>query len=415
MKKPPATGGAQRQRLQQARLRRLFRLEKRRAEQLLLIARIGRIVSADLALEEMLQKAADAIHSLLGYANVDIPLIDPADPRTLIVSVRGGGYKRTIFREDRLPVTRGIMGAAARLRRVQRVNDVANDPRYIQPPGGVAVRAELAIPILLGKTTLGVLNVESAAPFGDEDVRSLRIIADHLAVAIHNARLYARAGRAAVLEERQRLARELHDSVTQMLFSLTLIAQSVEPAFARGAAEGRKSVDRLLELSQRAHAEMRALLAELHPPETARASDPPPPPGIAQVRRSGLVPALRELVRESYGDGRSAACLCTGYRPQSVAVEESLYRLAQEALNNVAKHARATRVQVALATSRSRVRLAVTDNGVGLRPRRGKSGAGGLGLVGMGERVRALRGTLRISPARGGGTVVNVSVPRRDR
>ncbi len=394
---------------------RRFELEQRRAERLALIARIGRIVSADLGLDDMLQKAADAIHGLLGYANVDIPLIDPADPKTLIVSVRGGGYKRAIFREDRLPVAQGIMGAAARLRRVQKVNDVARDPRYIKPPGGVAVRAELAIPILLGKKVLGVLNVESSAPFGGEDVSSLQIIADHLAVAIHNARLFARAGQAAVLEERQRLARDLHDSVTQMLFSLTLIAQTVEPAFARDVTEGRKSVDRLLELSQRAHAEMRALLAELHPPETARESDPAPPPGIAKVRQTGLAPALRELVRESYADGRSAAFASAGYRPQSIAVEESLYRLAQEALNNVAKHARASRVQVELTLNRGQVRLTVTDNGVGVHPPRGKRKSGGLGLVGMGERVKALRGELRVGPARESGTVVSVSVPRRDR
>jgi two-component system NarL family sensor kinase len=146
-----ATGDKLRLLRQQERLRRLFALEKRRAGRLALIARIGRIVSANLTLDEMLQKAADAIHELLGYPNVDIPLLDPADPATLIVRVRGGGYKRAITHEDRLPVRRGVMGAAVRLRRVQLVNDVAKDSRYIQPPGKIAVRAELAIPIQIGR------------------------------------------------------------------------------------------------------------------------------------------------------------------------------------------------------------------------------------------------------------------------
>lgn len=391
---------------------RRFELEQRRTERLALIARIGRIVSADLALDELLQKAADAIHELLGYPNVDIPLLDPADPATLIVRARGGGYKRAIRHVDRLPVSRGIMGAAVRSRRIQRVADVTRDPRYIRPPGPIRSHAELAIPILLGRRPLGVLNLESGVPFSDEDVHSLSIIADHLAVAIHNARLYARAGQAAVLEERQRLARELHDSVTQMLFSLTLIAQTVEPAFVRDAGEGRAAVERLLTLSRRAHAEMRALLHELHPPETATDSDPPPPPGIARVRTAGLAAALAALSAEAGTPALRIAFKAANYRPQSTAVEESLYRLAQESLNNVVKHARATRTEIRLSLSRDRILLAVRDDGVGIK--RGMR-TGGLGLVGMNERVKALRGALQIGPSRGGGTEVRVEVPRRDR
>src|SRR4029078_5658018 len=96
-----------------------------------------------------------------------------------------------------------------------------------------------------------------------EDVTSLQIVADHLAVAIRNARLYERAQQAAVLEERERLSRALHDSVTQALFSLTLIAQSVGPAYAANVGEGERLAKRMLVMSRDGLGEMRALVYDL--------------------------------------------------------------------------------------------------------------------------------------------------------
>ena len=155
------------------------------------------------------------------------------------------------------------MGAAVRERRIQLVNDVAADPRYVKPPAAVDVRAELAVPIVLGEHVLGVLNVESDRPFDQEDATSLQIIADHLAVAIRNARLFESASALAVLEERERLSRDLHDSVTQMLFSVTLVAQSLIPTWRQDPKEGEARADRVLQLSRLALAEMRALIADL--------------------------------------------------------------------------------------------------------------------------------------------------------
>src|SRR5688572_3917641 len=200
-------------------------MERRRTARFELIARVARIINAVPGLDTLLRQAADAIHDVLDFPNVDIPLLDPNDPTTLVISVRGGNYKALIRGEDRIPVSTGIMGAAVRERRVQRVDDVTRDPRYVQPPVPTQARAELAVPIVLGGDVLGVVNVEGEKPFDDLDQSTIEIVADHLAVAIQNARLIEQNRDAAVWQERQRLRRELHDSVTQILSSINLLAQ----------------------------------------------------------------------------------------------------------------------------------------------------------------------------------------------
>ena len=398
---------------------RRYEEERRRTERLALIARVGRIIAADLELDELLQTAADAVHELLHYPSVDIPLLDPHDPGTLVVRVRGGGYKRQIAGEDRLPVEQGIMGAAVRERRTQLVNDVARDARYVRPPGTSEAHAELAVPILLGEAVLGVLNVESAEPFDEQDAASLQIVADHLAVAINNARLFERAQQVAVLEERQRLARDLHDSVTQMLTSLNMIGQTLAAAWRRDPAEGERRTERLAQLARSALAEMRALLKELRPaaPVPANASAEILIAGIGQLRRHGLAAGLQRLAAETPADAPPIGLELGGYQPQPAQLEEAFFRVAQEALANALKHARARRIRIAAAVEEATVALRVRDDGVGFDPAAVAAaarcpGEGGLGLVSMRERLEALGGSLRIESAPGKGTTVEARLPR---
>jgi GAF domain-containing protein len=171
--------------------------ERRRSLRFELIARIAADIHRAPDLDALLQRAADAIHGLLKFQNVDIPLLDPSDPGTLVLRIRGGNYKRKIQNVDYLPISGGIMGAAAREGRTQMVNDIRSDPRYVCPPGVKPARAELAVPICLGDRVLGVLNVEGDRPFDDLDRRSLEVIADYLAVAIDNSLLSGKASEAA--------------------------------------------------------------------------------------------------------------------------------------------------------------------------------------------------------------------------
>jgi signal transduction histidine kinase len=410
---------------------RRYTWEQQRTERLARIARVGQIITSDLRLDDVLQSAADAIHELLGYQNIAIPLVEPQCPDTLVLTTVGGHYKRFVRGQYRIPLSEGIMGAAARERQVVLCNDVENDPRYLPTPGSTEIRAELAVPILIGTRVLGVLNVESDEALTNEDAASLQIIADQLAVAIENARLYATAQHAAVLEERQRLARELHDSVTQLLFSMRLIAQSLGPAWRRDPGEGERRVGRLLELSQEALAEMRALLRELRP-SPRPGSEPEPEPGaaeereggIARVRRHGLVAALRDHVaaveRDNRAGGPSVALVVPRYAPQPTPCEEALFRIAQEALTNAIKHARARHAEVRLETDGAATRLLVADDGVGFAtagdgPSAGRQDgeSGGFGLLTMHERAAQCGGAMRVVSAPGRGTRVEVAVPHR--
>ena len=396
-------------------------IDARAGEKLLLLMRVGRIIVSDLKLFEMLQKTADAIHELLGYPNVDLPLVDERDPETLVIRIRGGTYKERIRHEDRIPIARGVMGAAVRERQTQIVNDVAADPRYVQPPSGIAVRAELAVPILHAGRPLGVVNVEGDQPFTAVDVQLLELVADHLAVAIENTRLFAQERRIAVLEERQRLARDLHDSVTQLLFSSTLLAESLPGLLRKGIDEAAPKLERLIELNRRALGEMRGLLRELAPGGSGAdfSSRELPPPAMVMLHRHGLVEALLTELAAAAAQGLGTHLEASTYERQSREREEMLLRVAQEALANALKHAAARQVTVRLASLEGEVVLTVHDDGRGFDARSavravpaGGRADGGMGLASMRDRMRAQFGKLIVESAPGHGTTVEARLPR---
>jgi signal transduction histidine kinase len=387
--------------------------ERQRAARLALISRVGRLITADLRVDDLLQTAADALHELLGYPNIAIPLLDRGPPEVLVVGTVGGFYKNVVRGEFRLPLTTGIMGAAARTRRIVLVNDVTTDPRYFPTPNSTGIYAELAVPILLGEECLGVLNVESGKALSQEDAEYLRIVADQLAVAIENARLHATARELAVVEERHHLARELHDSVTQLIFSSTLIAESIAPVWRRDPDEGERRAQRLLDLNRLALGEMRALLTELRSAEAATSRLRPQHDAARELeplREHGLREAIRRHAHAALGDSCRIVVSGDRFRPMPAAQENAMYRIAQEALFNVAKHARAGRVSITVSSTKKQATLRIADDGTGIRPARRKNG-GGHGLVFMRERAEQLGGRFSISAGRTRGTVIEVVLP----
>lgn len=231
--------------------------------------------------------------------------------------------------------------------------------------------------------------------FSAEELALALILSDQAALAIENARLRQRVEKSAILEERARLARDLHDSVTQSLYSLTLLAEG----WRRLAVDGRltsaeQPLAEMGEIAQQALKEMRLLVHQLRPPA---------------LEQRTLVDALRErLEAVENRSGVTTRLAAEEELAAPPAIEDALYRIAQEALNNVLKHARATQVAVTVQCVGQTVELWVEDNGVGFDS---AERAGGLGLAFMRERVAQLGGALTLATASGQGTQLRVVLP----
>jgi signal transduction histidine kinase len=258
------------------------------------------------------------------------------------------------------------------------------------------VRSVVGVPIQIGGQVFGVFGVNYSRPrrFSDDEIRLFQALAQRAALAIENARLYEQAQQAAAMEERQRLARDLHDSVTQSLYSLTLLAEAGRRQAGMGdLGRTQRHLERLGETAQQALREMRLLVYELRPLELEAA-------GLA----SALQQRLESVERRS---GVEVRLLVEGEVNLPAAVEEGLYRVAQEALNNALKHARATSVTVTVHTAGERAELTVADDGRGFDPE-AVHDRGGLGLVGIRERAQRLGGALTIESAPDRGTRVSL-------
>jgi signal transduction histidine kinase len=318
-----------------------------------------------------------------------------------------------------VPIAQGIAGAAARTRLVQTCNDVTKDPRYVPPPLPIHdVLSELAVPIALGHEVFGVINIEGQRAFEEEDVSSIQVIADHLAVAIKNAELFDESREAAVMRERARLARDLHDSVTQVLSSISMISQSLVSAWQRDAKEGERRAHRLEELARLAFAEMRALLRELRPLATDADAGAGAHSSRDEVASYGLRRALQRLLAVIAPEQPLVSLDFSGYRYQALEHEEALYRICQEAIANALRHSGAKNISIrAQALDNGWVRVEVQDDGCGfdLTHAPTEHAHGGLGTQTMCERAEALGGKTTLDSAPGRGTRVSIELPRNDR
>jgi signal transduction histidine kinase len=211
----------------------------------------------------------------------------------------------------------------------------------------------------------------------------------------------AQAEELAVLEDRNRLARNLHDSVSQTIFSMRLTAEAARLLLERDKAQAVQQLARLQELSESALAAMRALIHELRP---------------TAISEQGLIPALRRLLALlERQHGLSTTFNVTGEPDLSDEQAEQIYRIVQEGLNNVVKHARTDRATVTARFEKFRLLLQIEDRGRGLAPERIETNTESIGLSSMRERVESLGGTLKIDSSPDHGTRITVEVFRADK
>lgn len=356
--------------------------------------------------------------------NVCLYEFDAAGQRSAVV-VRGRWNPDTGFEypHERVPYSRDDLDPVLDAGQTVTIVDIRNDPRVsevlrrMQEESGRLALAMIPLMVRGQRIGLVVLSHPGVHEWSEAALRPYHATAAQLATAIDSRLqqklLYERGQELAVLQERERLARELHDSVTQLIFSTTLIAQSIAPAWKRDPQEGQRRVDRLLELSQTALREMRSLLLELRPVDAGTTALT----GPERVRRYGLVEALRLLADDFTHDGVRVAVRTYEYSPSrpgkgNAAIDQDVYRIVQEALNNAIKHAQAHEILVLLDGSESgHLCLSISDDGVGFVPGQEEAHAGSFGMKTMRERAETLGGTLRLISAPGRGTTVEVTIP----
>ncbi|SEU40005.1 Histidine kinase-, DNA gyrase B-, and HSP90-like ATPase [Nonomuraea wenchangensis] len=296
-----------------------------------------------------------------------------------------------------LPRQHGMLGAMLREGAPVRLPDLREDPRFEWWPKAHPIMKDfLGVPIRDGDEVLGIIFLANkrtpGAEFTQADQELLTLFAAHAAIALANARLYESGRELAMLEERNRMARELHDAVTQKLFSLRLSAQAAGTLLEKSPGRAAAELANVQRLAGEAMAELRAVIVELRP---------------AELDRHGLAETLRKHVRlldRLHPPAVSFACAeLPPLRPET---EVAVLRVAQEALHNALRHSGAGEIAVRLTYEDGTPALEVRDDGAGFEPGESR----GLGLVSMRERAEAVGGVLTVESAPGRGTTVRVEV-----
>jgi signal transduction histidine kinase len=345
-------------------------------------------IAGDLRSDAVLERLVEAARGLGGatYAALGVP-DEEGDGFSRWISA--GLTDEEIDAIGPLPRNHGLLGAALRNPAPFRSSDVRSDDRFDGwwPAAHPDLDAFLAVPIVFrGEVVAAFYLANKVGGFSEDDERLVRDLADHAAVLIEHSRLYEARRELSVLEERNRLARELHDALTQSLFGLRLRLEADDVDGARALLED-------------IFAELRSLILQLRPPA---------------LERDGLAASLAkhlEVVGRTHGIAtRLDAGSLGAVAPDT---EQALFRIAQEALTNVVKHAAAGSVAIHLERTDGAITLEVEDDGQGFDPADRSISSRRLGLMSMRERAADVGGSLAVESEVGQGTTVRAKVPAR--
>jgi PAS domain S-box-containing protein len=391
--------------IQQARLyeqvqRHAEELEQRlaaRTRELAAFFDLATLTARGWDLSEILEPALTRIMDVAHCQAICVHLLDEGGSALQLVS------QRNLPDEARQRL--GIMTVGDDfLRRISQVGDpitatdLARSSLLPDPLRLEGFQSYLGVSLRAGGYPLGWLSYYRASDggFALDETALLAALAEQIGVIVENHNLRLRMEEAAVLEERGRLARELHDSVTQLLYSIGLFAKAGRDAYKQGNVEqGSGHLSKLGDIAGQAIKEMRLLLYELRPRE---------------LEREGLIAAIQHRLDAVEGRAGVKTQLVVDTTVElSREVERELYHILQEALNNALKHAKATSVQVRIQADREGIRLDVTDDGSGFAPH-DIPDEGGMGLANMHERAKKLGGILTVLSGPGKGTSVQFNL-----
>jgi signal transduction histidine kinase len=357
-------------------------------------------IAAEHEVEPVLQRLVHSARELAGarYAAIGIPDGEGA----FATFITSGMSDELIASLGELPRQHGLLGAMLESDTPQRTADIRRDPRFRGwwPRTHPSMSSFLGVPILSGRGAVAgafyLTDKEGAEEFSDGDQELIQTFATHAALALENARLHERSRELSIVEERNRLARELHDAVTQKLFGLVLAAESGTALLEHDVQQAGAQLRLVRELAREAMEELRSVIVHLRP---------------AALESQGLAVALGkhvDVLRRTHK--REIDLEISGDAPVPAVVETDAFRIAQEALHNALRHAGAARIGVVLRCEPGRLELTVTDDGAGFEPGAAGMRSHRLGLTTMAERARAAGGRLEIVSSPGAGTTVRLEV-----
>lgn len=352
-------------------------------------------MSSTLDLDKILDHILDTIKRVTPYDGANILFVES----DLVRVARQRGYHEKGMEKDwlnqRIPIAKlAVLQQLIDIGKPVAISNTTTSPMWIGFPNLDWVNSNVIAPIRSNGKVLGFLSLDSATPgyFTQIHAERLQTFADQAAIAIQNARLLERAKRAAVMAERNRLASELHDTISQTLWSVSLITERLPAIWEIDQEEGRRSLITLHQLAQNALAEMRSLLLELHPSV------------LTEEKLGNLIHQAAKII--SNRTGLNIAVQIENQDPVPSEVHFALYRVVQEALNNIVLHASAKQVEVYLNSHSGRLDLTIRDNGLGFEPV--DTSSGHLGLKIMKDRVQNIGGTIEIISHKGEGTLIKV-------
>jgi signal transduction histidine kinase len=359
------------------------------------VSQVVLAVSSQLSVRDVLGKIVRAARSLAGarYAALGVP----GEAGTFAEFIVDGLTAREQAAIGPLPRQHGMLAVMLREGKPLRLDDIRADPRFWGWPAAHPELTDvLGVPITDGTDILGFIFAAcKTVPggFTERDEQLVSLFAAHAAIALTNARLYERGRELSVLQERARLARDLHDAVSQKLFSVRAKARAAAVLVDRDPVRAIEEISSVAELAGQAHAELRAVIDGLAPPE---------------LEAGGLAGSLRAYaVLAGRTHGADVAVRATDLPALEPQQETALYRVAQEAISNALRHSGARQITVYLSRWQRTVVLEISDDGSGFDP---SVPQGGLGLASMRERARSSGGRLTITSAPGAGTKVRFSV-----
>jgi signal transduction histidine kinase len=356
-------------------------------------------ISGVLDLEQVLQLIVDRVRELVSAQYAALGIVDDAGVITQFVTSGISDEERRAIGD--LPRGRGLLGLIIRENRSYRVPDIAAHPEsYGFPPNHPPMRSFLGAPATIRGRVVGRLyltNKQNAAEFSPDDQALVETFAQHAAIAIDNAQLYGKVQRLAVVDEQDRISRELHDSIIQSIYAVTLSLDDVPELVSEAPDEARQRVDDAIDALHGVIRDIRNFIFGLRP----------------LVLDSGsLAEGLRTLADEMRRNTATAIDI-VGEEPTGVSLEvvAELLAIAREALANVARHSSAAHAAILVADPGSHVRLEISDDGRGI-DFTSKPPGGHHGLANMRARAEALGGSFDIESGAGAGTRIIVSIPR---